>query len=193
MSQGVVRGVVVDANGSPVPGAQVEAFPVRSTGVVAKVGWAKTDERAEFRLVLPLGRFQIRAKEESSGYPDPNYLLSADPAATFPEVVVSENDISGLEVRLGPKGGILEGETRDGSSQSPVSGAKVTITDAQRPEAFVEVFSDKSGHFQYTVPARTLIVSATAKGYRATRFDRGKELLLRDGKHLAIRLELEHQ
>jgi hypothetical protein len=109
----------------------------------------------------------------------------------FPEINVSKQDIVGVEVRLGPKGATLDGDVRDKVSQSFVQKAKITIRDAKRPEAFVEVFSDKAGHFRFTVPSKFLLISATAEGYKTAHMDEGRQWMPSSGEHRAIIFELE--
>jgi hypothetical protein len=192
-SQTTVAGTVVGPDGAPAPNSSVEAFPIQSDGFAGNLTWIKVDDHGNFRLTLHEGRYEIRAKDESEGYPDPNALLSVDPNALFPEVVVSREDISGVQVRLGLKGGILEGDVRDKVTQSPITNAKVTIRDVKKPEAFVEVFSDKAGHFQFTVPNKALQVLATAPGHVAVSYADGAELKLSGGERRSIVIELKHE
>jgi hypothetical protein len=190
-AQATIAGVVLDQEGAPVPYSSVEAFPVQDGGFVGNLAWEKADDRGNFSMNLREGRYEIRAKDESEGYPDPNALLSVDPSALFPEVTVSRQDILGVRVKLGPKGGILEGDVRDRVTQSPVPKAKVKICDSKRPGSFVEVFTDRTGHFQFTVPSRSLLISAVAQGYENTRFDKGNTVTLSAGERRSVVLELE--
>src|SRR5271165_4669811 len=162
--QAVVEGRVLNPDGLPAPGSSVEAFPVQEDGFAGTVSWTQVDDKGNFRLALPRGRYEIRAKNEPEGYPDPNSLLSADPGAIFPEVSVGALDIEGLRIKLGPKGGVLDGIVRDRATHAPIPKAKVTIRDVDRPQAFVEVFTDAAGRFRLTVPRRPLLISATGGG-----------------------------
>ena len=168
--QNVVQGKVLNFDGEPAINSSVEAFPIRDGGFAGDLTWTKVDDKGNFRLTLREGRYEIRAKDESEGYPDPNALLSVDPDALFPEVTVAKDNISGVQVRLGHKGGMLEGNVSDLVTQSAIANAKITIRDATRPQAYVEVFSDKEGNFRYTVPSRPLSVSAAAPGQRRPHF-----------------------
>ena len=188
--QPAIAGVVLDHQGSPVPNSFVEAFPIRSGGFVGDLLWTRVDEHGKFRLNVHEGRYEIRAKHESEGYPDPNALLSADATAVFPEVDVSTQEISGIVVKLGLRGGMLEGAVLDKATQSALPKAKVTIRDARDPRAFVEVFTDETGHFQFTVPRKPLRVSASAHGYRASD---PEAVTLSAGEHRSVVLELQFQ
>ena len=187
----IVEGKVVSPDGAPVPSSSVEAFPIQDGGFVGSLTWTRTDDKGNFRLNLRGGRYEIRAKDEEQGYPDPNALLSHDPNALFPEISVSEENISGVQVRLGPKGGILEGSVNDITTHGAIAQAKITIRDTKRPKAFVEVFSDKDGHFRFTVPSRPLSISASAPGYKTAKFPEGGPVTLSGGEHRFFAIDLD--
>ncbi len=192
-AQATVTGVVLDQSGTAVPNSRVEAFPVQGGGFVGNIAWAQVDDHGNFRMVLREGDYEIRAKDESGDYPDPNALLSVDPKAVFPRITISKQDISGVRVKLGSKGGILEGDLRDKVTHRPIPKAKITISDASRPKAFVEVFTDANGHFQFTVPSRALLVSVSARGYKISSFESGRPLTLSAGERRAVFLEIDPQ
>lgn len=167
----MVAGIVISADGSRVKGACV-----------------RTNQEGRFRLTLRPGKYVVRAKDEADGYPDPMFLLSSDPSAKFPEIDVRESDLSDVRVMLGSRGGILEGEIRDDNGGLPIPGAKVTIRDAHNPAAFVEIFSNADGHFQFTVPARPVSVSAMARGYKTSP---AEDVMLSNGDHRVVHISLE--
>jgi hypothetical protein len=197
LAQSTVSGVVTDPNGSDVAHALVEAV-ARPTHDEAKGGtvgdrpnpWIQADGQGKFTLNLAHGRYKIRAKAESEGYPDPVFLLSTTPLAKFPEIIVGESDLCGVGVTLGPRGGVLEGNVRDDRTKLPIVGAKITISDAHKPVAYVEVFSDRSGHFQFTVPAKPVCVSVTAKGHRNERIE---EFALSGGQRRNVQIDLAQE
>jgi hypothetical protein len=181
--------------GSGVANASVEAMPILSKssgGSTAQFTWVTADNRGRYRISLSPGKYEIRAKDEADGYPDPNFLLSADPSANFPEISVEEADVSGIRVSLGAKGGVLEGDLRNEATQGTVPKGKVIIRDARTPEVFVEVFADTTGHFQFTVPHKPILISATAPGYAKTSFADGEELTFSEGERRSIIIELKH-
>ena len=185
-----VVGVVVDSHGSPVAGASVEAFPIEKTGVGGELSWTPTEKDGGFRLALRSGHYEIRAKAEKQGFPDPNFLLSSDPSAGFPRISVKAGDVSGVRVTLGAKGGTIEGLLHDGTGQL-LSQGKVTIRDARKPEVFVEVAVDKAAHFEFTVPRKPVLISASAPGYSTTYFGEKEELTLSEGEHRSVVLSLK--
>jgi hypothetical protein len=192
IAQAKLSGVVLDSSGNPVPSV-VEAVPIIKGGLAGSFHWTSTDQRGRFQITLYKGRYQIRAKNESEGYPDPNFLLGADPLALFPEVDVSGQDISGLEVRLGSRGGILEGDLREARTSRQIANGKISICDIKKREVCVELSASESGHFQFTVPSKPVVVSAGAPGYKTAAFDGGAEVTLSGGDRRQIEIELEHQ
>ena len=185
-----VSGTVSDLSGSPVPGSLVAAIPVR-TGSAGSIAWTGTDGRGAFSLTLSEGRYEIRAKNEPEGYPDPNLLFAADPTAIFPQVEVSASDVSSVQVKFGSKGGILEGDLQDKETSDSIPEGRVSLCDARRPDICAEISTDQSGHFRLTIPSKAVLISASAKNYRSVAY--GKELTLPAGGHRHIELELEHE
>jgi hypothetical protein len=185
-----VGGAVIAPDGSAVPKASVEAMRLpddHADHAVGQLRWIQADQDGRFKLTLSPGRYEIRAKDEIDGYPDPNFMLSVDSHSDFPVIEVDSRDLSDVNVKLGTKGGILEGELLDQSTRFPVEG-KVTIADAQKPEVFVEVFTDKEGRFHFAVPNKPLRISASAPGHAAASFEEVGALA--GGEHRKITLEL---
>jgi len=121
------------------------------------------------------------------------FWISADPTAKVSEVLVGEQAITGLEVRLGALGGIIDGNLQDSLTHKPLVGGKVRIQDARNSDAFVEVFTDSSGRFQFTVPCKPLVISTTASGHKPTAFQSGEQVILSSGEHRHLEFELERQ
>lgn len=188
LAQTVVSGIVADPADLPVSGASVEAVPIRSGGFAGSLMWIKADTDGHFRLTVEPGKYEIRGKAEAEGYPDSDSLLAHDPEASFPTITVGKDEVRGVVVRLGRRGGILEGDITNANTGNPVPNAKVRISDIAKPEAFVEVFADKSGYFSWTVPPKTVAVSATAPGYKTRS---GPEVMLSGGEHQKILIDLE--
>jgi Carboxypeptidase regulatory-like domain len=185
-----ITGVVTTSDSVPAPNASVEAVPLADDdGMSAnQFHWTQADQEGRFRIALPPGRYEIRAKDEIDGYPDPNFLLSADPHSDFPIITVDSRDIPEVKVTLGTRGGILEGELLDKATRSPVPRGKVTIADARRPAVFIEVFADNEGRFRYAVPNKPVRISASAPRYRIASVE--AEVTLAGGEHRRIVLEL---
>ncbi|HXM62228.1 MAG TPA: carboxypeptidase-like regulatory domain-containing protein [Terriglobales bacterium] len=134
-----IAGIVIAPDGAAVPKAAVEAVRLpgaRDDLTANQLQWIQTDNEGRFQLTLTRGRYEIRGKDENDGYPDPNFLLSSDTHSLFPVVAIDSTDLTDVKVKLGPKGGILEGELLDQATRSPVEKGKVTIADAQNPKIF---------------------------------------------------------
>jgi hypothetical protein len=193
-----VSGTITDSTGSEVAHAFAQAMPRGDGEKGGTVGnrpspWIQADSHGRFKISLPPGRYKIHAKDDVDGYPDPVFLLNTDSTATFPEITVGQKDISDVRVILGKRGGALDGELLDQESRSPVPGGKITISDARNANAYVEVFADASGHFQFTVPTKPLLISAMAAGYKAISFGGGAPVTLIGGERRQIVLELQRQ
>jgi Carboxypeptidase regulatory-like domain len=193
-AQCVVTGTVTDRQGIRAAHALLDALPLptdsEATGVAGDRPnpWIAADDQGIFSMNLPPGRYRIRAKDEANGYPDPTFMLSSDSTAKFPEVLLRRGDEEKVQVVLGLRGGILDGEVRDSNSGLPILRAKVAIRDKINPSAYVEVFSDAKGHFQFTVPAKPVSVSVTATGYESAP---AEEITLSGGQHRALDFNLK--
>ena len=178
--------------------AYVEAVPVveKSSGGTAgdfPNPWVTADSSGAFSLSLAAGRYRIRAKDEKDGYPDPSFWLNLDPKARFPEIAVGDKEIRNVKVLLGTQGGILEGQVQDAHTRNSLAGAKIRIQDVRNSDVYVEVFTDRAGHFQYTVPSKPVLISAPAPGYKVAVFESSAELLLSRGERREVDLELERK
>ena len=161
MAETRVSGAVRDASGNLIAHAYVEAIPVIAKNSGGTVGnfpnsWVAADSSGNFSLDLAPGRYRIRAKDEADGYPDASFWVNVDAKAKFPEIVVGDKEIGGIEVVLGMQGGILAGELRDAQTHKPLASAKIRIQDARNSDAYVEVFTNRDGYFQYAVPSKPL-------------------------------------
>jgi Carboxypeptidase regulatory-like domain len=193
-----VSGTVRDAAGHFVAHAYVEAIPVitkQSGGTVGNLPnpWVAADANGKFILNLARGRYRIRAKDEADGYPDPSFWINLDRSAKFPEIMVSDKGITDIKVVLSRQGGMIRGQLRDAETRKPIAGAKIRIQDARNADAYIEIFTDSSGHFQYTVPGNPLLFSAASQGYKATAFENGGAVTLLPGEHREFQIEMEHE
>lgn len=194
-----VKGTVRDAEGNLLTHAYVEARPVTSKNAIGTVvgntpnPWIAADSSGHFELSLPAGRYRIRAKDEIDGYPDPSFWLNMDRERKFPEIIVGDQTIEDVEVILGSRGAILSGEVQDAQTHKLLADAKIRIQDAKNSDAYVEIFTDRNGHFRYTVPSKPILISAAALGYTSTAFEGGAEVTLSPGEHRELELQLEHE
>jgi hypothetical protein len=192
-----VSGSVLDAERNVASHAYIEVLPFvdpdRSGGTVGDLPWIAVDTSGHFDLTLAPGRYRIKAKDETDGYPDPSFCLNVDPKAKFPVISGVDNEVRDVEVRLGSQGGILTGVVKDIQTQKSLACVQIRIQDARNSDAYVEISSDRTGHFQCAIPRKPVVISAAARGYKCMVFENGEELSLSSGEHRAIEVELEHE
>jgi hypothetical protein len=188
-----VAGIIVNARGNIVPGASVVAVPIAGRGVAGSLHWVPADAEGRFKLKLRRGSYEIRAKDDRHGYPDPSMLLSADPSARFPTVRVEDADVDSVRVILGEQGGILHILIRDRGTGRPIAGAKAIVRDARDAEVFVELNADDHGNIQFAVPHKALVIVAEATGYSAEMFHNGEEVELSNSDNRDIVFDLTRQ
>jgi hypothetical protein len=196
LGQGTVTGIVTDSTGVAVAHASVDAHAnVNAANIVGDRmnPWIQADARGRFSLALPRGRYKIIAKDDEDGYPDPVYLLNADPTAEFPEITVGSEDITGVRVVLGKQGGVLEGQVSDRESRRPLFAAKITIRDAKNPIAYVEIFSDSTGYFRFSVPAKPILISCSADGHKKEDFAKGGTITFKASERRRVDFDLQRQ
>lgn len=186
----IVSGTVTDAAGTPITKGYVAAVSVNANGTAGQIPWTPIDASGNFRLFLPPGTHTIRAKDEADGYPDPSYLLSRDPAALFPTIVVGTNDLTGVQVRLGEQGGVLDGTVVERETQTPIHGSRVIVRSALDSTAFVEITPDNEGVFQFSVPAKPLVVCAGAPERSTVCFENAEPITVSGGAHFLVKLQL---
>ena len=155
--------------------------------------WIQADAHGKFSVSLQPGRYKIAGKAEADGYPNPVFAMCGDPKADFPTVSVGQSAVSGVRVKLGAKGGSLEGSVHDKATRLPIQKAKVRISDARDTSAYVEIFTNSDGSFHFTVPSKAVVIYATAAGYNQTQINGGQELTLSGNEHRTISVELSRQ
>ena len=189
-----VTGVIVNARGSKVPGALVIAWPVVRENWAGSLHWVPADAEGRFKLKLMPDTYQIMAKDDRHGYPDPMMPLLTDPTARFPTVKVKRADVGGLRVILGKQCGVLHILIRDRATGRPIAGAKAIVRDARDARVFVEFYADNHGNIQFSVPPhKALVVVAQAAGYSAEMFHNGEKVELLSNDHRDIVFDLARQ
>jgi hypothetical protein len=173
---GDINGRVVDALGKPVPNAEVRTLPEQCT-VVGLEPAASTDDNGNFHLRgVPEGLNTVFAKKEYEGYPDARFAVFASETDRFPNVVVKPAEqISGVIITLGPKGGVLSGRVVDGAGQSVIT-ARVVLARVDKPQWKYSRTVDQKGEFRVVLPARALHFSVTAPGYETWEYAGPEEL-----------------
>jgi hypothetical protein len=108
-------------------------------------------------------------------------------------VSVNQSDVSDVRVVLGARGGVLKGELLDDITGQPIPKGKVTISDARKRGAFVEVSTGRTGHFRFAVPSKPVQIQATAPGYAVTNYQSGAEVILSGGEEREITILLHRK
>jgi Carboxypeptidase regulatory-like domain len=111
----VIVGRVLDEYGDPVMGVGVSAVPLSPPGVPGFFGQVETDDRGEFRLVVPPGKYYLKAhlwtatsgvsEVRSDGTVESDYLETFYPGATTtgaatPVEARAGRELNGVEIHL---------------------------------------------------------------------------------------------
>jgi hypothetical protein len=195
-AQLTISGKVVTSDSKPLDHAFVQARPAfghRGGTVGDHPGdpWVQIDGEGIFKLAVNPGRYRILAKSERDGYPDPTFFLNFDPTSVFPLVNVGGKSIAGAKVVLGRRGAFVEGTVRNASNHVAIRGAKVKFELVANSVAFVEVFTDANGRFQFAIPAKPIRVTVSANGFKEVAIDGGAGMALSSGERRTLLTELK--
>jgi hypothetical protein len=164
---GTVRGTVVDGRNHPVEGAEVAAQSLAGSGGIRPT--AVTGKQGQFEIAdIPVGTFLIIASKVSDYYPDATFAFFASDTAGFPKVqVIAGKTLTDVVVRLGPKGGRLQGKILDAETRQPVLTSRIRLTRQDDSALYVSTSPDESGEFDFVVPSRPITMEVVANGYQA--------------------------
>jgi hypothetical protein len=186
---GAVEGQVIDAQSQPVSGAKVYATDLAA--FPGRLPSTRTDRSGRFFLgPLPVGRTTLHASKEAAGYPDTFFAFFDQGSEGITQLQVRNQKVEqGVVVRLGPKGGRLEGQIVDAKTGRPLVAARIALTRIAEPKKFINLGPDSAdGRFSVVVPAVAFSVTVSAKGYE--RWDYGKPLELASGEVKKLRIAL---
>jgi len=151
---GRISGTVVNEDGKPVPGASVYVSEEASSLVDANSVVARTDflGRFDFGRKLKHGVYEIYARKEKDGYPDPTSKFY-QPLNFSPQKVqlFGDQPAEKVTVQLKEEAAILAGRVFDADTGRPLK-ADVGLTNL-RSEARHALLAD--GKFQALIPANT--------------------------------------
>ncbi len=185
-----ISGTVVDADGKPVSRATVYASEEASLADAYPIA-TKTDAagRFDFRETLKHGVYDLYARKDKDGYPDPGSAFYR--ASDFnPETVqlFGEHPDAKVKLKLGDKAGVLTGNVVDADTGLPLKSGIVLANlqaDAQRNQVV-------DGKFRELVPPDTdiyvLVQVARPDFANWSRFDIKLSLQPGEEKNLDIRL-----
>jgi hypothetical protein len=151
---GRISGTVVNEDGKPVPGATVYVSEEASSLVDANSAVARTDAagRFDFGRTVKHGVYEIYARQDKEGYPDPTSKFY-QPLNFSPQKVqlFGDRPAEKVTVQLQEKAAILAGRVFDADTGRPLR-AGVGFTNL-RTEAGHFVSAD--GEFHALIPANT--------------------------------------
>lgn len=167
-----ITGEVLSADGKPVAGASVTLFPmdVGVSGIMPQQ--PLTDSQGRYRLSTPAfpGRVRLGAVKESAGYPDTQGLLFASKQDHLPLISLSPGaHLKGVDIRLSPPDGVLEGRVIDADTQLPVVKARITLH-KNEPDSMYSTSLQSDGHFVFALPQAAIEIRVVAPGYRPWRY-----------------------
>lgn len=167
-SFGAISGRVLDPEGQPVFGAEVNASHTESgTG---RVPTAYTDNQGEFQIRdLRPGTYIVSASKEEDGYARTYLLFNSAGFVENPQVTVYEQQItSDVVVHLGPRAARLVGRIVNAITNEPIQNlqnVKITFRRIDRPDNWYSRAPDLNGEFSIFVPPAPFTIEVEAPGY----------------------------
>ncbi len=168
-TSGVIEGTVRYENGNPANGATVYASPMgRPMGAI--VPHAATDETGHFAIPhLQLGKYAVAAEKLDEDYPDMSKQFYSD--GKFATVLLSPGHADDdVNLRLGPKAGVLTGTVSDAVNGSPLSPC-VELIRASEPNNFLSSNGLIKPNYRLLVPPNAgVLVKMWLDGYKTWYF-----------------------
>ncbi len=132
---GAIEGTVRYENGNPANGATVYASPM-GRPIMGIIPHTTTDEKGHFAIPdLSLGKYAVAAEKLDEDYPDMSSQFFGD--GKFATVVLtSRRSAADVNIRLGPKAGVLVGTVADAVTGAPLSPC-VELVRASEPKNFL--------------------------------------------------------
>jgi 5-hydroxyisourate hydrolase-like protein (transthyretin family) len=189
---GLIFGHVVDQNGQPAKGVELEAMPL---GVVLAtvLPRSRTDENGNYRIAAPWwGRYTVYAEDPDAGYSQlATYRVGPNGPA---EVTISrDHPQAEFNFQLPPKAGFLHFHLTDQTTGRPIHGIEVTVLLKEQPPRPV-YSSGTSADKPFLVPSdRDILIHVTSWGYKEWNQSAGagKAIRLSPGAELTLDVSLE--
>ena len=184
---GAITGTVVDENNAPVAAAKVtaDAFDGRPSGSLVR--YVETDETGHFVIErLTWGKYRVFAKKESACYPDMSWSFYSNdlfPIATIGPTMPSAK----LQIKLGPKAGVMTGVVTDAHTGAPVNAA-FKLVRAASPDKWISTSVPSS--YRVLLPTATeVLLEVSAPGFE--NWHSGHPLLVQSSAPLRLDIALK--
>ena len=185
--KGTIQGRVLDEKGLPLSGAKVHAEPLNGPAREGFVRYVETNEHGQYVIDrLAWGQYKVFALKEDSDYPNPYWsfyaqvpLLTATITRTLP--------VADVQVRLGPRAGILAGSVKNAITGAPVN-ASIKLLRVASPDKWIS--TSVAPNYRVLLPAGTeVLLEVSAPGFKP--WNPGHPLLLQSGVELRLNVALQ--
>ncbi len=168
---GAIKGIVLDGQSNPIPGAKVYDEPMGSARI-GKDHFVETDQSGRFYLTdVPIGKTMVIATKTDLGYPDARFALFSGNEILPTVEVKAGQTTSDVMVKLLAKGGLLKGKIVDFRSGLPVAMSRITLSRVDHPEWPMETNPARDGTFEFVIPSKPMHFEVTAPGYKTWTYE----------------------
>jgi hypothetical protein len=191
-STGSVRGVVLNVEGKPIPGAIVYGLPEQD---MFKQFPTTADAKGEFTLTdLPQEDFYLHAYKESDGYPDSMFAFYRTSEREWIKVhIKAGQEIKDVSIQLGPKTARLNIAVTNETGSPLEKDAELVFTRPDMPGPYKRAMNTTES---LAVPAVPFRLTVEAEGYEpwhygGTNWQTDQGLIkLNSGATLALSVQL---
>jgi len=154
--KGVIQGTVIYEDGNPVKGATVYAGPM-GRPIIGIVPHTTTSESGHFKIThLWLGKYAVGAEKLDEDYTNMTDQFYSN--GKFKTVVLtSQHSAASVNIRLGPKAGVLVGTVVDAVTNAPLNPC-VEFRRAKNPWNFLSGTGLVNAKYRVLVPSDTDVV-----------------------------------
>jgi hypothetical protein len=163
---GVLKGIVVNEDGVPVSGAEVDADDVAPSPGNKALRLALTDTVGEFTFnPIKFGTYKLFALKPEAGYPDTKFEIYAE---SYHKVTVTISPASPnalVRIEVGPKAGAIRLLVTDRATHKTIPNPTVIL---RRPDTGVWVSASQTGDSLFLLPPGIpTLLTINAEGYRS--------------------------
>ena len=161
---GAIRGTVIDETDRPIQLARVRAFALSGPPQNSAANIVETDQGGHFAFEsLPWGRYGLVAMKEDAGYPNTYWQFYGN--GNFQMVALtSKISVVDVQIKLGPKAGVLTGEVTDAETGEALKAA-FKLVRAATPHLWLS--TSQPTHYHVLLPPSVeVLVEVSAPGYQ---------------------------